>query len=110
MDEIVEKPPALMPAGAAAPGSSAAGTNRDLSEEIGHAVARQPRDRVKCVRLFDDFYRCNWWVPGDDAGPNRAAWADTASSRIRQSRFLRATIHEGKLRVTEVAVPARDDS
>ena len=35
----------------------------DLSRRIEKAVQKDPSDRVKCVRVFDDYYRCNWWYP-----------------------------------------------
>jgi hypothetical protein len=34
----------------------------DLSAQIEQAVQKDPLDRVKCVRVFDNFYRCNWWA------------------------------------------------
>jgi hypothetical protein len=110
MDEqIVDKTAASAAAAAAAPAAAAAAKpNRDLSPEIEHAVDRDPHDRVKCVRLFDDFYRCNWWGAGDDESPSgRSAWTDIATSRVRKSRFLNVTLHEGKLRIKEVESSAR---
>jgi hypothetical protein len=107
MDEqIVEKPAAS----AAAPAAPAK-VNRDLSSEIEHAVEREPHDRVKCVRLFDDFYRCNWWGAGDDQSPSgRSAWTDVATSRVRKSRFLNVTLQGEKLRIKEVDSAARANS
>ena len=105
MDEqIVEKSP--VPA-AKDPAVAAERAGRDLSVEIEQAVEREPRDRVKCVRLFDDYYRCNWWAPEGEGTPReRAAWAEVATNRVRKSRFLTATLHEGKLRINDVAVKA----
>src|SRR6188768_1309773 len=34
----------------------------DLSKEIEQSVERLADERVRAVRVFDDFYRCNWWV------------------------------------------------
>jgi hypothetical protein len=58
----------------------------DLSSEIEQSMERQPDERVKAVRVFDNYYRCNWWV--QDKSP-RPAWPATAT--IRRSRFIRAT-------------------
>ena len=66
--------------------SKAPNTSDDLSKEIEHSVDRQPDEQVKSVRLFDDFYRCNWWV--EDKTPH-PFWISTG--KIRKSSFLRAT-------------------
>ena len=34
----------------------------DLSKEMEQSMERQPDERIKVVWVFDDFYRCNWWV------------------------------------------------
>jgi hypothetical protein len=57
----------------------------DLSNEIEQSMERQPDERVKAVRVFGDYYRCNWWV--QDRKP-QLVWLPTAT--IRKSRFLRA--------------------
>ncbi len=36
--------------------------SEDLSKAIEQSVERQHDEQVKSVRLFDDLYRCNWWV------------------------------------------------
>jgi hypothetical protein len=75
----------------------------DLSREIEGAVPREPRDRVRCVRVFGDRYRCNWWAPADDEMPNgMAEWAVTAMHRVRRSRFLRATGRGGRLVIEDL--------
>jgi hypothetical protein len=81
---------------------------QDLSTEIERAVEREPLDRVRCVRVFEDFYRCNWWSPaGDDAQRNQAVWASQAMHVVRKSRFLNATLRGGKLVIADVAGEAR---
>ncbi len=76
----------------------------DLSREVERAVPRQPQDRVKCVRVFGDQYRCNWWAPapGDEPSGRMAAWAVTAIHRVRKSRFLRASTRGTKLTVEDL--------
>lgn len=75
----------------------------DLSREIEGAVPREPRDRVRCVRVFGDRYRCNWWAPDtDEATGGMAAWALTAIHRVRRSRFLRATGRGGRLVIEDL--------
>ena len=83
------------------PASAAAG---DLSREIEGAVPREPRDRVRCVRVFGDRYRCNWWAPegGQDLPRQMAEWAVTAMHRVRKSRFLRATTRGSRLTIEDL--------
>ena len=90
---------ATQPVHFAAPKPRAAG---DLSQEIERAVPREPLDRVRCVHLYDDHYRCNWWAPGaaDERTP-MAEWAALAMHRVRKSRFITATIEGGELVMKE---------
>lgn len=75
---------------------------QDLSSDIEQSVAREPMDRVRCVRVFDDFYRCNWWSPMTDPGAPMAEWARLAMHRVRQSRFIQARQVGGQLVMDEV--------
>lgn len=78
---------------------------QDLSCEIERAVAREPQDRVRCVRVFNDRYRCNWWAPGDDT-PNgsSAEWARLATQRVRKSQFITARLSGGHLVIDDIPV------
>src|SRR5581483_9150601 len=73
----------------------------DLSRQIEQLVEREPLDAVRCVRVFGDFYRCNWW---SRAGTKRGAefdWGGLVPDRVRQSRFLKATMRGEVLLVEE---------
>ena len=48
---------------------SAVSSVEDLSKEIEKSMDRRPDDRIKVVRLFDDYYRCNWWVQDKSPHP-----------------------------------------
>jgi hypothetical protein len=77
---------------------------QDLSGEIERAVARERLDRVRCVHVYDDHYRCNWWAPGIDesrAGQGQAEWASLAMHRVRKSRFITAHLRAGELVMDE---------
>jgi len=75
----------------------------DLSAEIESAVEREPLDRVRCVHLYDDRYRGNWWAPGDaEAGTPQAEWAIRAMHRVRKSRFISARLDGGELVMRDV--------
>jgi hypothetical protein len=78
----------------------------DLSREIERAVPREPQDRVRCVRVFGDRYRCNWWAPesSDHVPRAMAEWAITAMCRVRKSRFLRATARGTRLTIEDLGV------
>lgn len=104
-DQIIEQParPAAPPE---SPSSAQPRPGQDLSAQIEQAVVRERRDRVKCVRVFDDFYRCNWWAAvHDDAARGSAPWGVHAMSRVRKSQFLNATLHGDKLKIEVVNVP-----
>jgi hypothetical protein len=76
----------------------------DLSRDIERLVGREPLDRVRCTRVFGDFYRCNWWAP--PGGPPRsgaAEWLTIPTQRVRKSSFLNATASDGQLLMTEVS-------
>ena len=98
MEELLVKP--VTPAASAAPAAP-----RDLSRDIEQAVERAPLDRVRCARVFNDFYRCNWWAPParDYAQRPLADWAALAMQRVRKSRFLSASESSGRLIIEEVA-------
>jgi hypothetical protein len=59
----------------------------DLSKAIDESIARDAGEEVRSVRVFDDNYRCNWWVR--DAAPG-AMYLNTG--RIIRSKFLRANM------------------
>ena len=82
---------------------------QDLSGEIERAVVREPLDRVRCVHLYDDHYRCNWWSPGIDEklGLAQAEWASLAMHRVRKSRFIRARLEGEDLVIEEVELAAQ---
>jgi hypothetical protein len=74
--------------------------NADLSDQIERTIEREPRDQVRCVRVFDDYYRCNWWHR-PASSPQSDNWAALINDRIRKSRFLRATLQAGSLVIDE---------
>ena len=80
----------------------------DLSAQIEHAVRKDPLDRVKCVRVFDDNYRCNWWAqPAKDAAGRESVWDAVATQRVRKSRFLNVTTVAGELVIKEMVSRVR---
>ena len=82
------------------PAKEASG-NKDLSQEIERSMDREPLDLVKCVRVFGNYYRCNWWSRADGAR-QEYAWTGVIVDCIRKSRFLTATMNAGELVVKEV--------
>ncbi|MFI5379436.1 MAG: hypothetical protein ACHRHE_09075 [Tepidisphaerales bacterium] len=56
----------------------------DLSRIIEQTVQRLPEETVRCVRVFGNAYRCNWWMV-----EKTATWG--ATSTIVKSQFLRVT-------------------
>jgi len=82
-------------------------TDPDLSRQIELLIGREPHDRVKCVRVFHQFYRCNWWSPGVQPVKSNHAfmWETDANHTVRKSVFLIATTAAGGFTVSEVARP-----
>jgi hypothetical protein len=55
--------------------------SEDLSALIVESMRRQPGEIVRCIRVSETHYRCNWWQreqPGE-------------SGRIARSAFLRVS-------------------
>ncbi len=58
----------------------------DLSAAITPSVDKLAGQTVRCVRVYGNHYRCNWWAKnGDDA-------IGSVMGRIVRSQFLRATM------------------
>ena len=70
----------------------------DLSLAINQMMERKPDEHVKCVRIFGDSYRCNWWVQ-----EKSHHWLSFCTGVIRKSRFLRVTQTAGKLHIEEMS-------
>ena len=66
--------------------SESVSEQEDLSRAIQQSMERQRDEQVRCVRVFDDRYRCNWWVEDKHSNP-----AFVSTGTIRRSRFLRVT-------------------
>src|SRR5881394_433310 len=80
-----------------APVNAAKGA-QDLSEAIEGSIERNVGEEVRIVRVFDDNYRCNWWVRDGGLGP-----AYLNVGRIIKSKFLRATLTGEKLIVEDLS-------
>jgi len=96
----------LTPEGPTGAASTAVAAGDDLSRAVELAVPRLPGDRVKCARVFETYYRCNWWaaVAGDRVGDGpQLEWSGTSLHRVRKSRFLRVTVRTVGLSIEEVA-------
>ena len=68
------------------PAVQAAIASEDLSKAIEESLPREPDEQVKSVRVFNDCYRCNWWVKDKTA---HAPWL--SMGKIRKSSLLRVT-------------------
>lgn len=94
-EQSAQKTPA--PAPAAAPRAENS-PERDLSQEIERVVEREPLDMVKCVRVFGNYYRCNWWSRAAAAHPEYS-WTGVIFDLVRKSSFLNATMEAGELNI-----------
>jgi hypothetical protein len=75
-------------------------TAEDFSQAIEQTMDRQPDEQVRCVRVFDDCYRCNWWIRKTSND-----WLSYATASIRKSIFLRATMVADKLVIEDLSRP-----
>ena len=57
-------------------------TPLDLSKEIAAALEKGPGETVKCIHVFGDNYRCNWWGPSEERTP-------VLVQRVHRSRLLK---------------------
>jgi hypothetical protein len=90
MSEIFSDPQRLAPSPTIA--RSTKPTDIDLSRQIEQMVEREPIDRVRCVRVFGDFYRCNWWSRVGNRRDRNYDWGGLMTDHVRQSRFFKATV------------------
>lgn len=78
----------------------------DLSDELRLTVARDPGDVVRCTRVNDNHYRCNWWqsvfVDVYD-NPGMKGGQLSTTYRVRQSAFLKVTKSASALNIVEVS-------
>ncbi len=69
-------------------------TGEDLSDEVRLAVAREPGDVVRCTRVSDSHYRCNWWrsvfVDSFD-NPGMKGTQIGTTYRVSRSAYLKVT-------------------
>ena len=70
----------------------------DLSDAITGSMERLPDEEVKSVWLYENYYRCNWWVREGLPGP-----AYLSVGKITRSKFLRATMKGDKLIVEDLS-------
>jgi hypothetical protein len=91
MEDIAKEKPA-------APTQPAAAPSGDLSKEIEQQAQRKPEESIKAVRVFDNYYRCNWRVQDK----SEAFWLATPT--ITKSRLLRATMTSGGLVIEDMTL------
>ena len=77
---------------------------KQLLTAIEQRMLREPHDLVKCVHLFDDYFRCNWWAPlRPENNMNRSFdWGTGTTHEVRKSCFLRVTNVNEELTIEEV--------
>ena len=63
-------------------------------------MEKQSDEEVRAVRLFGNFYRCNWWVQG----PTSHVMFGLSTGKIRRSRFLRANRIDGQLVIEDLSI------
>lgn len=71
---------------------------QDLSEALALAIETHADEQVAVVRVFDDRYRCNWWVRD-----RSAHWLSGTTGAIRRSKFLRATLTPSGLQIEDLS-------
>jgi hypothetical protein len=69
----------------------------DLSGELEKFMQRLPDERIKVVRVFDNYYRCNLWSAEKS---NQSFWLATGT--IKESKFLRVTKTSAGLQIQDM--------
>jgi hypothetical protein len=81
-----------------------ASTTVDLSARICAFVDREPGDVVRCTRVGERNYRCNWWqsvfVSSLD-NPGMKGGQLSTTYRVRKSSFFDAREENGTLQLSE---------
>lgn len=74
-----------------------------ILRDIERSMTKEPYDRVKCVHLFGDYFRVNWWSPTPTKPDQNKGfdWATRATHYVRKSQFLHATLNGGQLVVKD---------
>jgi hypothetical protein len=81
----------------------------DLSDEIRLTVDRESGDVVRCTRVHDAYYRCNWWrsqfVESYDNPGMKGSQLGT-TYRVSKSAYLKVTRGEPSgLKIVEIKRP-----
>lgn len=77
--------------------SESSAAAEDLSRSIEQAMGKVAGERVRCVRVWGNFYRCNWWRSvGEDQT------VGVVTNRIVASRFVRATSTPDGVKIDDV--------
>jgi hypothetical protein len=84
----------------------------DLSAEISATVETAAGETVRCVRVYGDNYRCNWWghVSGDVVGKPMSGF-EVTELRVRRSSFFKAKKTASGLQIellSNVVAPERE--
>jgi hypothetical protein len=81
-----------------------ASPDADLSAEIIANVETHAGETVRCVRVYGDHYRCNWWGNEElvTKGKASASAFEAAEQRVRRSRFLKVRKTPDGLQIQDV--------
>jgi hypothetical protein len=79
----------------------------DLSAEINATMEAEHGETVRCVRVYGDNYRCNWWKRGDASGAAKpmAAGFDVGEMRVQRSSFLKVSKTAEGLKIRDMTLP-----
>jgi len=79
--------------------------NPDLSAEIIQSITKEHNQRITCMRVCGDNYRCNWWTPApakrQDNPQMRGLLVTTHV--VAKSRFLNVVKVDNRLVVTDAS-------
>lgn len=92
--------------------SNRAGTDKaseDLSQEMQRTVNKEPGEFVRCTKVGENNYRCNWWGVEDTGSYDNPMMGGllVTTHRVRRSRFLTVTKDGEQLVIRGIAVGAR---
>src|SRR5579871_6076287 len=80
-------------------------TQTDLSAEIIRSIAKEQNQRITCMRVCGNNYRCNWWSPAPTKAYDNPAMRGllVTTHVVAKSRFLNVVKVDNRLVVTDAS-------
>ena len=77
----------------------------DLSAEIIQSISKEPNQRITCLHVCGNNYRCNWWSPAPTRSYDNPKMRGllVTTHVVAKSRFLNVVKVDNRLVVTDAS-------